>query len=133
MSRTVLGAHRGENLMHLLSGARAQVDPDWRAYSAMTSAMLFRHDGLLGDGPDDEATLAAAMSRHNAEVIATVPADRLLVWEAGQGWEPLCEFVGVDVPDAPFPNVNDSAMFEDRIVEGCLTVLNEYSEKRKAG
>ena len=42
--------------------------------------------------------------RHNEDVKAKVPADRLLVYEIKQGWEPLCEFLGVDVPrhaDAP--------------------------------
>jgi hypothetical protein len=51
----------------------------------------------------------------NEEVKRTVPADRLLVFEAKQGWEPLCEFLGVPVPDAPFPRVNDTAEFRRRV------------------
>ena len=31
---------------------------------------------------------------------------RLLVYEASQGWNPLCRFLGVPVPEAPFPRVN---------------------------
>lgn len=53
----------------------------------------------------------AAYERHNASVIANIPADRLLVFEAVQGWEPLCEFLDVSVPDEPFPRTNDAAEF----------------------
>lgn len=49
--------------------------------------------------------------RHNDAVIERVPADQLLVYEVGQGWEPLCEFLGVPVPDEPFPHLNDTASF----------------------
>jgi hypothetical protein len=41
-----------------------------------------------------------------------VPPERLLVFTATQGWEPLCQFLGVPVPSTPFPNVNDRAQFE---------------------
>jgi len=46
-----------------------------------------------------------------AEVEASVPADRLLKFSVAEGWEPLAEFLGVDVPDTPFPRVNDKAQF----------------------
>ena len=39
----------------------------------------------------------------------TVPDERLLVFEAKQGWEPLCEFLNLPIPEEAFPNVNDSA------------------------
>ena len=42
----------------------------------------------------------------NEEVKRTVPKERLLVFQAKEGWEPLCEFLGVPVPDEPFPRVN---------------------------
>jgi Sulfotransferase domain len=35
-----------------------------------------------------------------------VPADRLLVYEVTHGWEPLCAFLGVPVPDEPFPSAS---------------------------
>mmetsp|Transcript_56815 Transcript_56815/g.124256 ORF Transcript_56815/g.124256 Transcript_56815/m.124256 type:complete len:354 (-) Transcript_56815:84-1145(-) len=40
---------------------------------------------------------------HNAKVQATIPSDRLLVFNLKQGWKPLCDFLGVPVPDIPFP------------------------------
>src|SRR5207249_1107203 len=54
-----------------------------------------------------EDDFKAAYERHNDEVRRTAPADRFLDFDVVQGWEPLCAFLGVDVPDEPFPNVND--------------------------
>ena len=49
----------------------------------------------------------AEYEAHTAEVRAAVPPERLLVFNVTDGWEPLCNFLGVPVPDTPFPNVND--------------------------
>jgi Sulfotransferase domain len=53
----------------------------------------------------------AAFERHNAEVIASIAPERLLVFEAAQGWEPLCAFLKVPVPDVPFPRTNSREEF----------------------
>lgn len=52
---------------------------------------------------------------HIDEVKRSVPAERLLVYQVSQGWEPLCAFLGVPIPDSPFPRVNETATFK-RIV-----------------
>jgi hypothetical protein len=52
-----------------------------------------------------------AYERHNAAVRAGVPAERLLEWQPGDGWEPLCERLGVPVPDEPFPHMNTTEQF----------------------
>lgn len=44
--------------------------------------------------------------RHYAEIRARVPTERLLEYKIEQGWEPLCEFLGKEVPDVPFPRSN---------------------------
>ena len=55
---------------------------------------------------------------HNQAVAATVPAECLLVFEVRQGWEPLCEFLGVPVPEGePFPHANDAESFQKGIQE----------------
>ena len=36
-----------------------------------------------------------------------MPTDQLLVFDVREGWEPLCKFLDLPVPDIPFPNVND--------------------------
>ena len=44
--------------------------------------------------------------RHNQEVRESVPEDRLLEYDVTKGWEPLCEFLRVEVPKKPFPHLN---------------------------
>ena len=41
-----------------------------------------------------------------------MPPSNLLVFNVKQGWEPLCTFLGKEVPAEPFPNVNESAELE---------------------
>lgn len=60
---------------------------------------------------DKEYAIAKFIEWNNA-VIATVPDDRLLVYEVKQGWQPLCEFLDVPVPDEVFPRVNSRAEFQ---------------------
>jgi len=60
-----------------------------------------------------KANVIAAFERHNAEVQRNIAADRLLVFDPAQGWEPLCAHLGVDVPTAPFPRVNDKEEFHE--------------------
>jgi Sulfotransferase domain len=58
-------------------------------------------------------------------------ADRLLVWEPPDSWEPLCEFLEVAVPDDPLPHTNDAAAFKEGITCGALAVLNEWWDERE--
>ncbi|GAA5808148.1 hypothetical protein MFLAVUS_001532 [Mucor flavus] len=55
---------------------------------------------------------------HVAEVKRRIPADQLLVLELGEGWPRLCEFLGKDVPDVPYPSSNSTAEFIDYFVDG---------------
>jgi hypothetical protein len=69
-------------------------------------------DVLIRDGQmkgliERESNIAE-FERHNAEVMASVPRDKLLVFDVKQGWGPLCEFLGVPVPNEPFPHLNES-------------------------
>jgi len=59
--------------------------------------------------------LCRAFKDHEEEVKRTVPPDRLLVYSVKEGWEPLCAFLGVPVPDEPFPRVNDTNDFHHRL------------------
>ncbi len=65
---------------------------------------------LFGTRFSDDLGNATAMmdafARHNAEVRAGVPAGQLLEWTVSDGWEPICERLGVPVPDEPFPLTN---------------------------
>ena len=63
----------------------------------------------------DRDFMIEMFKQHDATVVATVPKERLLVFEASQGWEPLCAFLGVAVPDKPYPRENSTADFQARI------------------
>ncbi len=84
------------------------------AMKPLLDAVLF-NDTFQGRAADREFA-TEIFTRHNAMVQAEVPAERLLVYEVAQGWEPLCDFLGVPVPvDEPFPRVNDAATVRARL------------------
>lgn len=64
---------------------------------------------------DDRDACIEAYERHNARVRATVPANRLLEWRPGDGWEPLCSALGTPVPEEPFPHTNSTEEFLSRM------------------
>jgi hypothetical protein len=69
---------------------------------------------VFGDRFEDEAHALAIYEAHNARVKREIPRERLLVYEPGQGWEPLCEFLGVPIPETPYPKVNTTEEFRAR-------------------
>ena len=126
MRATVWEVRQGQSLMRLLSDARAQVDPDWAGFLRMIDRLLWTGEGSFAAGHTEPGQLIEAMRRHEDEVRRTVPPERLLVWSVAEGWEPLCEFLEVSVPDMPFPRVNDSREFVNRVIDGSLITLNEW-------
>lgn len=52
---------------------------------------------------------------HNEMMRQIVPPDNLLEFNAKQGWEPLCNFLGKPVPSTPYPRVNDSGSFQSTV------------------
>lgn len=51
---------------------------------------------------------------HVAEVRSIVPPENLLEYKVSEGWGPLCKFLGDDIPEIPFPRVNDVKDFQQR-------------------
>ncbi len=62
----------------------------------------------------DRAFATQVFRDHTAEVVRSIPSERLLVLEIKDGWGPLCSFLGVPVPDVAFPRVNDTRAFQRR-------------------
>ncbi|MEM7333828.1 MAG: sulfotransferase family protein [Chloroflexota bacterium] len=60
----------------------------------------------------EQAGLIKAFNEHNEAVKHHIPANRLLIYEATEGWEPLCTFLNLDVPDVPFPHENRGEDFK---------------------
>lgn len=87
---------------------RVPDDEDAAAWRAATRKLIIDKD--FG-GRTERAHAIAALQAYEADVIASVAADQLLVYEVAQGWGPLCAFLGVDVPEAEFPRTNSAAEF----------------------
>jgi hypothetical protein len=68
-------------------------------------------DGTFQGRFADRATAIRIYEEHNEAVRREVDPARLLEFEVAQGWEPLCDFLGVPVPATEFPRLNDSAAF----------------------
>jgi hypothetical protein len=56
----------------------------------------------------DHDHLVRRFNEHVADVRAAIDPERLLVFEVADGWEPLCEFLDVPMPQEPFSNINDT-------------------------
>jgi Sulfotransferase domain len=121
----------GDSIMPLLSRARAQIDPLWSSYLALVDRMFWGEQGVFAAG-SEPAQLIEQMEAHNEAVKRAVPAERLLVWEVADGWEPLCDFLGVDVPAEPLPHANDRETFLQRVSDGALDSLTAWRERRTA-
>lgn len=67
--------------------------------------------GLFQANDVDEArrNMRATYDRHHREIREATPPGQLLEYRMGDGWEPLCEFLGQPVPDVEFPWVNENA------------------------
>lgn len=101
----------------------------WRSVDKTVWAMMRRPDdqqtfaefnekmrNKAGFG-DDWDVPAVAMASYDAlleEVTDAVPADRLVMWQASQGWAPLCEALAVPIPDSDFFHLNTSDEFRSR-------------------
>lgn len=131
MRDTIWGVLYGDILIRHLSEAWTLVDPKWDSYIELMKEM-WRRSGLIYGEQLDLDWMAAAMGRYHAQVQREVPAERLLVWSVSDGWEPLCDFLEVPVPDTPFPHLNDTKTFIERIVDGSLLALQQWRTKEEA-
>lgn len=79
------------------------------------------------DKPIDwtEQSVVAMYNDWIKHVQKTVPSGQLLIFNVKQGWEPLCQFLNLPVPETPMPRVNDKKEFQDRIqsINTKLTLL----------
>jgi Sulfotransferase domain len=132
MRPTVWGIFHGDSVIHHMSEARAALDPLWRRYTNLMASLTWGvDDGVLAGETYTDEGLGVVMERWNEEVVRTVPADRLLVWNPAEGWEPLCEFLEVEAPSEPLPRLNDTASFREGIIGGALDVVNEWWQARE--
>ena len=66
---------------------------------------------VFDDRLSDRAHATQVFKDHIAAVRAEIAPWRLLVLDPREGWGPLCAFLGVAVPDSPYPHTNSSKAF----------------------
>mmetsp|Transcript_27391 Transcript_27391/g.42128 ORF Transcript_27391/g.42128 Transcript_27391/m.42128 type:complete len:242 (-) Transcript_27391:29-754(-) len=83
-------------------------------FNATTRTMISETiwDGTFHGRFEDQEYARKIYEAHVKEVKRVVPEEKLLVFSVKDGWEPLCEFLGVPVPEGDFPRLNDTKEFQ---------------------
>lgn len=102
-----------ETIMAVKRMAPPPDEPDHQLWHDMIMKLYERQ---YPGGTEDAEAAKAAFSEHIRRVKATVPAERLLVWEVSEGWQPICDKLGLPVPDEPFPHTNTRQEFRERVL-----------------
>lgn len=82
-------------------------------FQAMVDAVVW--NGTFEGRFHDRDHALAVYRRHVERVRDTVPAERLLVFDVREGWDPLCRFLEVPVPGVPFPRTNSTRAMRQRL------------------
>ena len=64
------------------------------------------------------------------KVKETVSKDNLLLFTATDGWGPLCQFLGTEMPSAPYPRLNNVQQFKTgytRYIHKMNNIVNFFS------
>jgi hypothetical protein len=94
------------------AASNAPAQPGMEGFREMCDATNWY--GTFGGRFGDRDHAIRVFTEHNDEVRRTVEPQRLLEYEVGQGWQPLCDFLGTPVPQQPFPRLNDTVSFRAR-------------------
>lgn len=90
-----------------------------REVQAMAKALIL--DGIFEGRFEDKAFAIEKLRSYSDQIRAAVPADQLLVMDISDGWQPLCEFLQLPVPDQDFPRSNTRTEFQDRLAAGRMS------------
>ncbi len=96
--------------------AKATIMPSAEKYEEDSTPMTRRiiWDGTFSGRVHDKEHALSVYRDHVARVKERVPQDRLLVYDARDGWNPLCRFLHVPVPVEPYPHRNTTKEFHER-------------------
>jgi hypothetical protein len=99
----------------LTSPRNENLTPERRAQRDMAEEVILRR--TFNNRVKDREHVLNVYRAHNAAVKATIPPERLLVFDGADGWEPLCAFLEVQAPSEPYPNTNSTSEFQARFHE----------------
>lgn len=94
--------------------------PGWRWFPSLSLEFGTSTREYLGkDAPTDANPKPSTklLLNWNESVKSMVPPEKLLVMDLKEGWEPLCKFLDLPVPDGPLPRANDTAAANKRAEE----------------
>jgi len=114
---TIYGIHKlsaGPAPVRLAFALAGLFAPAVTGIPRLADAILW--DGLFDGRFEDRSYAIEMFHRHNEEVRRRVPPERLLVYDVKEGWAPLCDFLGVEVPDEPFPHLNHTREMRRRLL-----------------
>ncbi|GAA0445577.1 sulfotransferase family protein [Acrocarpospora corrugata] len=100
-----------------------RIVPGLDVFTAFHRRMIW--NGFFDGRFADRDHAIAVYQEHNAAVIREVPAERLLVIQPGDGWKPLCDFLGLPVPVESYPHLNDPGRFWGRVAARMEEALQE--------
>ena len=72
-------------------------------------------EGVFGGKIDDRNYMIEVYKKNIADIQATFGQDRLLTYELGTGWDPLCQILRCKIPNEPYPYGNSSEQFEGNL------------------
>jgi hypothetical protein len=86
-----------------------------RAIRRMVFRMLWT--GTFNDRFEDKQYILDIYKQHNERIQKIVPKESLLVLDVSKNgrWDELCQFLGVPVPDVPFPHSKETKEFAKKI------------------
>jgi Sulfotransferase domain len=72
---------------------------------------------MRASNADEMRRHARDMYKAHYELVRRItPKERILEYKMDSGWAPLCEFLGKEVPDTPFPRVNDAQALNEIVI-----------------
>mgnify|MGYP003383071765 CR=1 FL=1 len=98
-------------ILQFLAGRGHHPHPHQNAIAEMANQLIA--EGVFDGRMSDRSHAISVFNAHIADVQATIPPSRLLTFNVAQGWGPLCQFLGCEIPAISFPRLNSSAQFVD--------------------
>jgi hypothetical protein len=98
-------------IMRLMAARGSIDDPHLSGLVDMGHVLI--EMGVFNGSAADRDFAISVFNAHNAEVQAAFPTSRLLTFDVREGWEPLCKFLGCEVPAISFPKLNSSKQFTE--------------------
>ena len=91
--------------------------------------MLFVADNFFEGSPmhKSKESLEARYDEYYSFVRSITPADQLLEYQMGSGWEPLCSFLGKPIPKQPFPHANDRRSHSEKFNRTANVAVTKWS------